>query len=677
MINVPQIWISDLTHTKQGISAATFPLGASYVYSYAKKFLGKEIDFKLFKFPEDLNNSLKTGFPKVMSFSNYSWNFELSYKFAHVCKQINPELIIIFGGPNFPTETDEKISFLKKRAAIDFYIELEGETGFYSLVKELVNNNFNLSKIKNNNLQIDNICYLNSDKKLIEGPQKRVLNINDIPSPYLDGNLDHFFNLPLIPMLETTRGCPFACSFCADGLASKNRVTRYEHQRTLDELTYIAKRVNNIEELIITDLNFGMYKQDVETAKLIASTQKTYNFPTLIGASPGKNQPKRILDVSRIIKGWNMGAAVQSTDPDVLKAIKRSNLSTEAYRSLMEESALDGTKTESAVILAMPGDTKEKHFKSIKFCLDNKVSTMRMFQAMLLVGTHMAEKKTRETYELKTKFRTIPGTLGTYDIAGNKYPVAEIEEIIVGNKTLTEDDYIECRKFNLFVVTFYNNSIFEEIFPLLEDQKISAYDLIYYIYKNTNLYTQKINEILKKFVKETKEDLYDSWEEANKYVLTPEILAKYIGGDMGTNELLNGRAEFIQNFEDTCTLVMNAVRELFRERGLLNETVKDYLDELTIYLNCKKSNVIKNTNETVFHKFSYNFSVINLKNIKTKNLESKKLKKFVNLKFYHDDKQKKFIENQLRVYSNHAIGLGKMFQQTDMRKVYRKVEVVL
>ena len=40
-------------------------------------------------------------------------------------------------------------------------------------------------------------------------------------------------------------------------------------------------------------------------------------------------------------------------------------------------------------------------------------------------------------------------------------------------------------------------------------------------------------------------------------------------------------------------------------------------------------------------------------------------------------RQKKFIENQLRVYSNHAIGLGKMFQQTDMRKVYRKVEVVL
>ena len=69
MINIPQIWISDLTHTKQGIiSAATFPLGASYAYSYAKKFLGKEIDLKLLKFPEDLNNSLKLRFQR-MSFS--------------------------------------------------------------------------------------------------------------------------------------------------------------------------------------------------------------------------------------------------------------------------------------------------------------------------------------------------------------------------------------------------------------------------------------------------------------------------------------------------------------------------------------------------------------------------------------------------------------------------------
>ena len=34
-----KVWISDLTHTAQGISANTFPLGASYVAVYAKKEL--------------------------------------------------------------------------------------------------------------------------------------------------------------------------------------------------------------------------------------------------------------------------------------------------------------------------------------------------------------------------------------------------------------------------------------------------------------------------------------------------------------------------------------------------------------------------------------------------------------------------------------------------------------
>ena len=46
--NKHSIWFADLTHTAQGISAATFPLGVSYVYSYAKKSLEKEFDFKFF-----------------------------------------------------------------------------------------------------------------------------------------------------------------------------------------------------------------------------------------------------------------------------------------------------------------------------------------------------------------------------------------------------------------------------------------------------------------------------------------------------------------------------------------------------------------------------------------------------------------------------------------------------
>ena len=110
---------------------------------------------------------------------------------------------------------------------------------------------------------------------------------------------------------------------------------------------------------------------------------------------------------------------------------------------------------------------------------------------MLLVGTEMASKVTRKKYDLKSKFRTIPGCLGMYDILGAKHSVAEIEEIIIGSNTLSKEDYIECRTMNLFVTTFYNNSIFEEIFLMLRSLGVSSFDCLIYIKEHPELYSEK------------------------------------------------------------------------------------------------------------------------------------------------------------------------------------------
>ena len=121
------IWICDLTHTEQGIVSRTFPLGASCVFTYAKKELSNEFNFRLFKFPSYLNDALREESPAMLCFSNFEWNLELSYKFASLAKQRDPNVIIVLGGPNFPIDINEKVEFLQKRPAIDFVIELEGE----------------------------------------------------------------------------------------------------------------------------------------------------------------------------------------------------------------------------------------------------------------------------------------------------------------------------------------------------------------------------------------------------------------------------------------------------------------------------------------------------------------------------------------------------------------------
>ena len=665
------IWISDLTHTAQGISAATFPLGVSFVLSYAKQKLGNEFNFKLFKFPSRLAEALRDKLPKMICFSNYSWNFELAYKFAYLVKQKNPNVVTVFGGPNFPTHQGEMSDFLKRRPAIDFYIELEGELAFVNLVKRLIDYDFNIVHLKQQDEKILNTSYL-YDGRMICGSKERIKDINDIPSPYLTGLLDEYFDFPLSPLLETTRGCPFTCTFCSDGAIIKNKVRRFDPQRTKEELKYIAKKISKVDELCITDLNFSMYKQDITTAKMIADVQQTYNYPTVIQATTGKNMPDRAIEVAKIVKGWSVGGSVQSTDPDVLKSIKRSNISTSAYRKVMDfANSRKNEKTSTEIILGLPGDTKEKHFESLRYGIDNNAKQIRMYQAMLLIGTDMATKDSRKKFELKTKFRLIPGCIGNYDIFGKKHSIAEIEEIIVGSNTISTDDYVDCRIMNLIIEAFYNNSIFEEAYATLMAIGVSSFDCLRYIKEHPELYSERIKQILKSFVTETSKDLFDSFDEANQYVLSPKIINSYIGGEMGNNELLWHRALLFEEFKDICDLMFESINGVLKEKNLLSNKVKDYLDDLKKFTFMRKNDSILNTESIKSVMFRYDFETIEKIGFFVDPNTNIKLKIPVQYDFYHKQNQKKHISNQVALFSKTPVGLGRLLSRANMKLIFR------
>ena len=90
---------------------------------------------------------------------------------------------------------------------------------------------------------------------------------------------------------------------------------------------------------------------------------------------------------------------------------------------------------------------------------------------MLLPGTEQASKYKRKQFGLKTMFRTSPGNVGVYEILGEKYPIAEMEEIVVGSNSLSNKEYLECRLMDLIVKAFYNNSIFDEAYSMVRALK--------------------------------------------------------------------------------------------------------------------------------------------------------------------------------------------------------------
>lgn len=668
-----KIYFADLTHTAQGIGAPTFPLGVSFVASYAIKELGREdFAYRLFKFPAQLEQALREDRPDILALSNYSWNFELAYTLSRLAKAHDPKLIVVIGGPNFPINEGEKHAFLQKRPAIDFYIELEGELGFVELVKRLDAYDFDAERLKAHGEKIGNCSYLSAGH-LVAGPVARIDNVNVIPSPYLTGLLDPFFELPLVPMVETTRGCPFTCTFCADGIAIKSRIKRFESARTREELYYIAERVKNSEEIIVTDLNFGMYQEDTTTCKYIAEIQERYQWPVLVKASAGKNRTERVIEAATILKGsWMIGAAIQSADPDVLKAIKRSNISSETFEKFIEFGNHLGkdAHTYTEIILGMPGDTKEKHFESLRFGIKHHVNSLRMYQCMLLVGTEMASQTCRQEYGLLTKFRTIPGCVGMYTMFGEEHPVAELEEIIVGNNTMSFEDYLECRVVNLLVETCYNNALFEEVFNLLRLMEVPVFECLLDIKDHPELYTPKIRHIMDEFIYQTSKDLYDTRQQAEHVVLTPEIIGRYVGGELGINELLVHKALLYTELDDLSMLVFGAVKERLRSRGLLTPAVEDYLVQLRRFI-LNRKRAIDQTGLMLVDHYTYDFNAISdlSYEIHPNTFPTTKPMEYT---FFHDEQQKNHILKQLHVYRNTPIGLGRLIQRSNLKMMYRR-----
>ena len=82
---------------------------------------------------------------------------------------------------------------VKKNNLIDFYIVKEGEIPFVKLIEELVSKKFQIDDVKKSKVPSTH-CVLNDGTVILTPPAERIKHLSEIPSPYLDGRLDEFFD---------------------------------------------------------------------------------------------------------------------------------------------------------------------------------------------------------------------------------------------------------------------------------------------------------------------------------------------------------------------------------------------------------------------------------------------------------------------------------------------------
>ena len=540
------VYLCDLTHDSLILVSDTIPINIGFVASFAKHRFGKRIEVSLFKLPKTVIDRIRQSPPDVIALSNYSWNSRLSEFIAGFAKRHNPDVVTVQGGTNFPHEAELQLEFIKTHPNTDFFVDSEGEISFAELIARVLEareGGLGLYEAPTPGcVTIDPATRGSHTPAIIRGPlPERLKELDSIPSPYLNGMLDHFFDGVLTPFLETNRGCPFKCTFCHTGNDYFNKINMFSIERITEEIRFIAPRAAQlgIINLHIADTNFGMYPRDREICEALYQARKDHGWPHQIMATTGKNSKQRVIEITKIMGNmFSVNMSVQSMDSNVLSNIKRDNIRLDDYIAVNKQLNGVGRSTKGELILGMPGETRKSFVRGVRQIIDGGVSSVCIYTLMLLHGTPFKTPSYRKEFDIKGKYRLVPLNFGEY--AGTR--VFDVEEAGISTKDMSFKDYLWLRGLALSVEVLHNNRPFITLFHQARVMDIKPSELIMHLYESIDQAPQKVREILKRFMEETEGELWSSEEALVAHYAKDEHYSRLLKGEVGGNLIYKYKA---------------------------------------------------------------------------------------------------------------------------------------
>ena len=649
------------------------------IASYCIKQFGNKVDITLFKYISDLEKAISESPPDILGLSNYSWCQNVSQEMFKLFTEKNPKGLRVWGGPNFPIDLPSQKEFFNNFPYFDIYVPIDGEVGFSNIVeKSLLKDTL---EIRTNALKspLAGCIIKNSEGQLLHSlGDTRIKNLDEIPSPYLTGLLDKFFDENLIPMLQTNRGCPFSCTFCTDGRDAVNMVNRFSKERTKSEINYIATHVKkNIHSMFISDLNFGMIPGDIETCEYIKEVQDKYQYPHKLLTTTGKNNKKKIIESVKSLSGsLSLSMSVQSMDEQVLKNIKRDNISTEVMLELAPVIKENNMTTTAEIILGLPGDTYESHLETIRKLISAKLDDIITYSCQLLPGSEMATPEERSKWKFKSKFRMMPMDFAKLS-SGKK--ICEIEEIIIGSKDLSFDEYVKLRMIGFTLWMTNRGIVYSSLLKFLRQQNLDVSNLFFEMVSKQHHSPKTIQNVYEKYRQSTINELYDSPEAILSEIQDDDEFQKLIDEKAGFNVIRYHHAMVLSECMDDWTeYVLNIAYELLQKDKKLDDEIKKQFHEIANYCRGKSHNPLGKNRMETNPEFIFNYDVDKWLDdtLDISLLDQFKLSKPLKLTFTLTDEQFQIVHDNVELFGNTKVGYTRALKHVHERILWRNPRLI-
>ncbi len=412
------------------------PLAIGYLWSYAKsdKKIDDNYELKNVFFRREPTEKIidQMDNPSIIGLSTYVWNWEISKSVAKAAKAKWPDCKIVMGGPHVPYQAD----FQEELPYVDFVVTFGGEEQFQELLLE------NLSE----DPDFDNIDGLITRNTKTMSKRKREENVNDFPSPYLDGFYDKLIeqhpDIHFNMVIESNRGCPYTCSFCDMQDKYYNKLNFFDLDTVKAEIEWGAK--NQIEYIDCADSNFGIHKRDIGIAQIVADTKRKYGYPRMFNFTSAKNQPKHVEEIQTILGkvGIDRGISVslQSFNQDTLDSIKRWNARNDMLEEKFSKYKTNNLESFVEIILGLPNESKESWIAGINDLLIRGYDQALLIHPLSVVpNTPFSDPSYIDEFDLKYTTTRSPAQGFCF---GDESP-EERETICYSSKTMPEEDWID------------------------------------------------------------------------------------------------------------------------------------------------------------------------------------------------------------------------------------------
>jgi radical SAM superfamily enzyme YgiQ (UPF0313 family) len=324
--------------------------------------------------------------PDLLAVSVYIWNSFLVKEILSKIKLSLPELKIVLGGPEVSYNSGEWISEFN---GIDYIITGGGEAAFRELV----------------------ISGFNAESKIITGFNP---HFSRIRFPYSDEDMRSLNGRYIY--YESSRGCPFNCSYCLSSVKSQNVEFRNIDQ-VIEELDFFARY--NLPLVKFVDRTFNLKKEHYiqvwkHILKKFSGSRTCFHFeifPELLD----NDDLDFLSGVPSGLFQFEMG--IQSTKEETLKEIHRSGSWVKAEKNIRRLVEVGNIHLHTDLIAGLPYETAAEYSESF-----NKVYSLgaEHFQGgflKVLPGTEM--------YRRSGEYGIVYNPLPPYEITGNRWIAPE------------------------------------------------------------------------------------------------------------------------------------------------------------------------------------------------------------------------------------------------------------